>query len=202
MIVAGGSGARFGRPKQFECLRGRRVIDWSIESLRQACGGVVVVVPADAIDDGYERADAVVVGGADRSASVRSGLAALPTDATHVLVHDGARPLATAELAARVVAALAAGAEAVVPVVPVVDSLRTTASEPVDRTGYVAVQTPQGFAVESLRTAHAAGLSATDDATLFHELGVPVVHVDGESTNLKITDPHDLAVAEVLFDAR
>ncbi len=199
VIVAGGSGSRFGRPKQFEPLRGRRVVDWSVAALGRCCAGVVVVVPAEDLDREYG-ADRVVAGGADRSASVRSGLDALPPEATHVLVHDGARPLVPDEVVRRVLAALVDGAPAVVPVVPVTDSLRTTGGESVDRSRFVAVQTPQGFELATLRRAHDGDRSASDDATLVTELGIEVRHVDGAARNLKITEPHDLAVAEVLLD--
>ncbi|MEL7157430.1 MAG: 2-C-methyl-D-erythritol 4-phosphate cytidylyltransferase [Actinomycetota bacterium] len=202
VIVAGGSGSRFGRRKQFEPLRGRRVIDWSLDTLASACAGVVLVVPADRLDDHFEGATAVVAGGADRSASVRAGLERLPAEATHVLVHDGARPLVSRPLVDRILGALADGAPGVVPVVAVTDSLRTVDSCPVDRSGFVAVQTPQGFELATLRSAHASARPASDDATLLHELGVEVRHVEGDAINLKVTEPHDLAVAEALFDAR
>lgn len=202
VVVAGGAGSRFGRRKQFEPMRGRRVIDWSIDALASTCAGLVVVVPADRADDGFDGATTVVAGGDDRAASVRAGLDRLPDEATHVLVHDGARPLVSKAVVQRVLDALADGAVGVVPVVGVSDSLRTIDSRPVDRSGFVAVQTPQGFEVATLRAAHAAGRPATDDATLLHELGLEVTHVEGDVTNIKITEPHDLTVAEALFDAR
>ncbi|MEM7341377.1 MAG: 2-C-methyl-D-erythritol 4-phosphate cytidylyltransferase [Actinomycetota bacterium] len=202
LVVAGGSGARFGRPKQFEPLGDRRVVDWAVDSLTSACAGVVVVVPADMVDAiDVPAATLVVAGGADRSASVRAGLATLGPDATHVLVHDAARPLASTDLVATVIAALADGAPGVVPVVPVTDSLRSVDGRSVDRDGFVAVQTPQGFDLATLRTAHARGASASDDATLLDELGVQVRHVSGEATNFKVTQPHDLAVARAVLDA-
>jgi 2-C-methyl-D-erythritol 4-phosphate cytidylyltransferase len=209
VVVAGGGGSRFGGLKQFALLDGRRVIDWSIEALAPACIGLLVVVPPDHLDEVANRPDlaaaselVVVAGGATRSESVRAALAALDPSATHVLVHDAARPLVSAALVQRVCAALAAGARSVIPVVPVTDSLRTIDGEPVDRSQLVAVQTPQGFEVDVLRAAHRQSGTATDDASLLHALGVAVAHVEGESTNLKITDPHDLRVAEVLLHER
>ncbi len=200
VVVAGGSGARYGGLKQLEALRGRRVLDWSIASLDELCGGVVVVVPPSVVSglDVGPRVT-VVAGGTTRSASVRAGLAAVPAEATHVLVHDAARPLATPELSQRVVAALAEGASGAVPVVAVADSLRTVEGEPVDRSRFVAVQTPQGFEIEALRRAHQGDDVASDDASLVDRLGLEVVHVEGETTNFKITQPHDLQVAEVLL---
>lgn len=203
VLVAGGTGTRYGRLKQVEPLCGRRVLDWSVDALRSACSGVVVVVPAGLVDEIIvPSADRVVGGGSDRSASVRAGLAAVSRAATHVLVHDAARPLASAVLVARVVAALEEGATAVVPVVPVSDSLRTVEGEPVDRSRFVAVQTPQGFSIDALRSVHASGSSATDDASLLSHAGFEVRHVEGEASNLKITESHDLRLAEVLLDAR
>lgn len=201
VVVAGGAGTRYGRMKQLEPLSGRRVIDWSVAALRPLCGGIVVVLPSDLVGEvDLPEADRIVAGGADRSASVRAGLAAVAPETSHVLVHDAARPLASTDLVERVLAALGEGAHGVVPVVAVSDSLRTVDGEPVDRSRYVAVQTPQGFEVEALRSAHASGLSATDDASLLDLAGYAVRHVAGEQTNLKITEPHDLRLAEVLFD--
>lgn len=203
VVVAGGGGSRYGGPKQFELLAGRRVLDWSIAALTPVCGGVVVVVPAPVLAGLHLPPGVIAVaGGHTRSDSVRAGLGALPAEASHVLVHDAARPLATVEVVARVCDALAAGAVAAVPVVPVTDSLRTVEGRPVDRGGLVAVQTPQGFRVDVLRTAHGSGDTATDDATLVDRLGLTVVHVEGDPANMKITAPHDLRIAEVLLHDR
>jgi len=137
---------------------------------------------------------------------VRAGLAAVPGEPDAILVHDAVRPLATPELAARVLAAVAGGADGAVPSVPVVDTLkrvdgsRVTAT--VDRSELVAVQTPQAFRTEVLRRAHAAGGDATDDAGLVEAAGGTVVVVEGERDNLKVTWPEDLAVAEALLAAR
>lgn len=200
VVVAGGTGSRYGRLKQLDLLADRRVLDRSVEALAEVCDGVVAVAPGALVETlDVSAADVVVAGGVSRSESVRAGLAALGPDVTHVLVHDAARPLVSRALIERVVAALADGALGVVPVVAVTDSLRTTRGTPVDRANLVAVQTPQGFDLEVLRRAHASHASASDDATLLHDLGVAVVHVDGETTNMKITEPHDLEIAEVLL---
>ncbi|MEE1565192.1 MAG: 2-C-methyl-D-erythritol 4-phosphate cytidylyltransferase, partial [Acidimicrobiales bacterium] len=147
---------------------------------------------------GIDMVAAVVAGGATRSASVRAGLAVVPGDASIVLVHDGARPLASRGLFAAVVAAVRNGADAVVPGVPVSDSLRRVEGA-VDRTGMFAVQTPQGFPAATLRAAHAGGGDASDDATLVESNGGRVVVVEGEADNLKITRPVDLLVARELL---
>ncbi len=178
------------------------MVDFSIDAARSVSDGVVLVVSADAADDVEPAVDAVVVGGATRSESVRAGLAAVPDDAQVVLVHDAARPVAGHGVFRAVVDAVLAGADAAVPVVPVTDSLRTVEGRPVDRSGLVAVQTPQGFQVDVLRSAHGEGDTATDDASLVDRLGFTVVHVEGDPTNMKITAPHDLRLAEVLLHDR
>lgn len=199
VVVAAGTGSRFGRPKQLAALGDRRVIDWSVAAVAGVSAGVVAVGPPELEWSSSLAVDELVPGGATRSESVRAGLAAVPPSASHILVHDAARPLATAALVERVVGALRAGASAAVPVVSVTDTLRTVDGCPFDRDRLVAVQTPQGFEAEILRRAHGEGVEATDDATIVEALGVTVAHVAGSPTNLKITFPHDLAVAEALL---
>jgi 2-C-methyl-D-erythritol 4-phosphate cytidylyltransferase len=191
IVVAAGSGARFGGAKQYERLGDRRVLDWSLATARRACDGVVLVVAPSRADDA-EDADRIVVGGATRSASVRAGLAAVPADVDIVLVHDAARPLASAGLFAAVIDAVRAGADAAVPAVPVVDTLRHRDGGTVDRGSLVAVQTPQGFPAGVLRAAHLSEPEATDDASLVEAAGGRVVLVDGEPENRKVTTSDDL----------
>lgn len=197
IVVAAGSGSRFGRPKQFELVAGRRVLDHAVATAARNSDGVVVVVPATMLAQhgSVEGAAAVVAGGASRSESVRCGLAAVPDDVEVVLVHDAARPLASDELFRRVAQAVGSAA-AVVPVVAVVDTIRDRSGGVVDRDRLAAVQTPQGFDARLLRAAHASGPEATDDATLVEAAGGTVALVDGERTNLKITEPGDLATVE------
>ena len=203
IVVAGGSGTRFGRPKQYATLGGRRVLDWALAGARAACQGVVLVVPPPDVGRlASSIADAVVGGGATRSDSVRAGLAAVPEGVEVIVVHDAARPLASADLWLAVLAAVAAGADAAVPAVRVTDTIKrvagSTVVETVDRSQLVAVQTPQAFRAGPLRAAHAHAGDATDDAGLIEAAGGRVVTVPGEPHNLKITDPADLDVAEVL----
>lgn len=195
VVVAAGGGTRFGGAKQYAPLGDRRVLDWSLAGARAAGDGVVLVVPPDRAGAPEPGADAVVVGGATRSASVRAGLAAVPGDAAVVVVHDAARPVAGPPLYAEVVAAVRAGAAAAVPGVPVVDSVRRRDGAAVDRDELVAVQTPQAFAAAALRAAHASGAEASDDATLVERAGGKVVVVPGDPANLKLTHPADLDVA-------
>ncbi len=202
VVVAGGGGTRFGGAKQYVELAGRRVLDWSVTAARSVSDGVVVVVPADDEGQAVTGADAVVAGGPTRAASVRNGLAAVPDRAGIVLVHDAARPAASAALFRAVVDAVRAGAVAVVPGVPVTDSLRRRTGGAVDRDDLVAVQTPQGFDAAVLRSAHAAGLDATDDATVVEAAGGTVEIVPGETTNLKLTHPDDRAALERTLQAQ
>lgn len=193
IIVAAGSGTRFGRLKQLDPLGSKRVLDWAIDAM-DCPGRSIVVVPADQIERVGLPDQIVVAGGSSRSASVRAGLAALPDSATHVLVHDGARPLTPGAVVRRVAEALQ-GADGVIPVVPVTDTLRRRDGTTVDREDLVAVQTPQGFSVAALAKAHASLPEATDDAALVADVGGVVVHVAGDEVNLKITVPADLVVA-------
>ena len=197
VVVAAGGGNRFGARKQYEALGGRRLVDWSLEAARACCDGVVLVVPADRAGDDEPLADAVVAGGATRSASVRAGLAAVPADAGVVVVHDAARPRAGAELFARVIDAVVGGADGAVPGVGVVDTVKQvdsdgTVTATLDRSTLVAVQTPQAFRAYMLRRAHASAADATDDAALVEAIGGRVVVVPGDPANRKITTPDDL----------
>ncbi len=205
MVVAGGSGDRFGGPKQFAEIDGRAVLDWSAAAARQAVDGVVIVIPSDALRGSGEvapfrhLADAVVEGGATRAGSVRAGLAAVPDEVDIVVVHDAVRPLATPALFEEVIAAVAGpdGAAGAVPVLPVTDTVKqvsgTTVVTTMDRSTLVTVQTPQAFRAAVLRKAHADQADATDDAGLLEAMGEVVVTVPGEAGNIKVTEPGDLA---------
>jgi 2-C-methyl-D-erythritol 4-phosphate cytidylyltransferase len=205
IVVAAGSGSRFGAPKQFEKLGDRRVLDWSLLAAAHRADGIVLVVAGaqrDAV--AAELADGqgklvVVAGGATRSASVRAGLAAVPATARVIVVHDAARPLATVELFDAVIDAVESGAAASVPGVPVVDTIRHVEGGVVDRRALVAVQTPQAFAADALRSAHRDNDDASDDASLVEAAGGKVVIVPGDPTNLKITSPADLVAARALL---
>lgn len=210
-------GTRLGvrEPKAFVTVAGATLLDRSVAAARASgvVDQVVVIVPPDRLDQ--VRADyppggspevTVVAGGAERSDSVRAGLAAADDGTDLVLVHDAARALTPPEMFRRVVTALTDGAEAVVPGLQVADTLKR-----VDHTGLVlgtpdrselrAVQTPQGFSAVLLRRAHRDGADATDDAGLIEELGIAVQVVPGDHRAFKITTPFDLEVARLLLDA-
>jgi 2-C-methyl-D-erythritol 4-phosphate cytidylyltransferase len=203
VIVAAGWGERFGGPKQFSDLGGARLVDHAVATASQACDAVVLVVP-DAGDWQGAEVTALATGGASRAESVRAGLGAVPLGAEIVVVHDAARPLASAELFHAVIGAVRDGADGAVPGLAVADTLkrvddvRVTAT--VDRVGLVAVQTPQAFAAATLRAAHATGADATDDAALVEEIGGTVVVVPGDPRNLKVTGPADLMIAAALLE--
>src|SRR5687767_3547125 len=124
IVVAGGSGERFGQRKQYLALGGERVLDWALRSAADHTDGVVLVVPADAVGEPEPLAAGVVAGGATRSDSVRAGLAAVPADAETIVVHDAARPVPMPGIWERVLAAVEAGADAAVPAVALADTLR------------------------------------------------------------------------------
>lgn len=201
VIVAGGSGQRFGGPKQFRELGGRPVVEWAVAAAAAVSDGVVLVVPAEHATGAAPAGVAqMVAGGASRSESVRCGLAVVPESAEVICVHDAARPFASSELFSRVVAALVDGVVAAIPGMAVADTIKR-----VDRTGRVlatpprdelrAVQTPQAFVASVLRAAHAGGAEGTDDAALVEAAGGYVVVVDGEPDNRKITTPDDFVWA-------
>ena len=206
VVLAAGGGTRFGAHKQFASLGGRAVVAWSVVSAQSAADGVVLVLPAGHRDEtsGEELhgADVAVTGGATRAESVRAGLAAVPQDADIVVVHDGVRPLASPALFRTVIDAVRSGADAVVPGLAVVDTLKRVAGDvvvdTVARDDLVAVQTPQAFRAHVLRRAHEGEPDATDDAALVEALGTTVRVVPGDPRNVKVTTPADLEIAQSL----
>ncbi len=196
IVVAAGAGRRFGRAKHEVDLAGKPLWRWARDCLADAGAGEVVVVGS--VPGG-------VPGGERRRDSVAAGLARVPGDVDHVLVHDAARPLATAVLAGRVLDRLRAGdVEGVVPALLLRDAVKHVESDLVvgtaDRSGLAAVQTPQGFVADALRSAHAADdADAGDDAELVERAGGRVATVPGEPANLKVTFPDDLAVVASLL---
>ncbi|MFG1784784.1 2-C-methyl-D-erythritol 4-phosphate cytidylyltransferase [Rhodococcus oryzae] len=210
LVPAAGRGERLGEgiPKAFVTLRGVSMLRLAVEGLIESgvVDRVVVIVPADRIDS--VRAELpegvdVVAGGAERTDSVRAGLAAAG-DADLLLVHDAARALTPPPLIARVVAELRAGRDAVVPALPVSDTIKTVdllgaVTGTPERSELRAVQTPQGFTADLLRRAYAAADSlATDDAGLVERIGGRVRTIVGDPLAFKITTPLDLALARAL----
>jgi 2-C-methyl-D-erythritol 4-phosphate cytidylyltransferase len=201
IIVAAGSGQRFGGPKQFAHLDDGTVLDHAVAVAERVVDGVVLVVPAD-----RTAGVNVVPGGATRSESVRCGLARVPMDADIVVVHDGARPFASEDLYRLVIAAVRDGADGAIPGVPVTDTVKVvddakTVVQTLDRSVLVTVQTPQAFRADALRSAHARGDDTTDDAALVEHAGGRVVVVPGEPENRKITVADDLTWARERLEA-
>lgn len=214
VIVAAGSGSRLGadRPKAFVTVGGATLLEHSLDTVLAAGADcVAVVVPEDLVDEATEIADlvcgcgcaeiTVVPGGAERTDSVRAGLAAIDPGCDILLVHDAARCLTPAAVFERVIAAVASGAAGAVPGIPVVDTVKTIDARGVitgtpDRSLLRAIQTPQGFAAGVLREAYRSGVNATDDAALVELLGHDVVVVDGDALAFKVTAPEDLERAE------
>ena len=180
-------------------------MEWSIDAARSCVDGVVLVVPPERLEDAavHGEADVIVSGGATRSQSVRNGIAAIPKDATVIVIHDAARPLASAELFASVVAKVRSGSAAAIPGAPVTDTIKRVDGDQVyetlDRSLLVSVQTPQAFDAATLIHAHADGGEATDDAALVEAMGIAVAVVPGEVLNKKITDVADLELFEALM---
>ena len=210
IVAAAGAGNRFGGAKQFSPLGDRCVLDWVVQGAVRWCEGIVVVLPSARVagEHAWRPSDlpvggsgqvVVVEGGVLRSDSVRRGLSRVPDDAEIVLVHDGARPLATDGVFERVIQAVRAGADAAIPVIDVTDTIRWRGGGTADRRELAAVQTPQAFRAGALRAAHVGGADATDDAILVEVSGGAVAMVEGDRRNLKITEPHDLVAAEALL---
>ncbi|MET8294705.1 MULTISPECIES: 2-C-methyl-D-erythritol 4-phosphate cytidylyltransferase [unclassified Streptomyces] len=230
VIPAAGRGVRLGpgAPKALRALGGTPMLVHAVRAMaRSRAVSVVVVVapPADATEVRHlldehplsDRTEILVVPGGDtRQESVRAGLDALPADVTSVLIHDAARPLVPVDTVDAVVEAVRDGAPAVVPALPLADTVkevepgRPGEPEPVlgtpERSRLRAVQTPQGFDLKTLRHAHetiaVAGEGATDDAGLVERTGVTVVVVPGHEEAFKVTRPLDLVLAEAVLARR
>jgi len=214
VVTAAGSGERLGAgiPKAFVELGGSTMLERAVDGLIASgvVARVVVAAPADRVDETKLLLDgraAVVEGGAERPETVRRALDAIG-DPEFVLVHDAARPLTPVEQIQRVVAALRDGLRAVIPVLPVTDTIKAVDANGVvlgtpERSGLRAVQTPQGFETALLRRAYdrSGGAVVTDDASLVEYLGTPVHTVDGDTMAFKITTPLDLQLARALLDA-
>jgi 2-C-methyl-D-erythritol 4-phosphate cytidylyltransferase len=213
VVPAAGSGERLaaGAPKAFVELGGRPMLEWALGGLRESgvVDSIVVAVPPGRTDEAklVFGSDAIIVeGGANRTESVRLGLNAV-NSADFVLVHDAARALTPPSLIVRVVRALQAGHPAVVPVLPLKDTIKAVDANGVvtatpERAGLRAVQTPQGFHADLLRRAYAHAGEFTDDASIVEHIGGQIQTVDGDPLAFKITTPMDLLLAEAVLSGR
>jgi len=193
IVVAGGSGSRFGGQKNKQTLDGVELWQRCVNAFHAA--GIKHVVVVGDVPGG-------IPGGSRRRDSVARGLAEVPDDVDWVLIHDAARPLVTPELIERVLARVLIGdIDGAIPAIPVTDTLKRVRGESVvttvDRADLVAVQTPQAFRLSVLKAAHDSdNTEATDDAALVERANGTVVHMMGDPTNIKITYREDLRVAE------
>jgi 2-C-methyl-D-erythritol 4-phosphate cytidylyltransferase len=205
IVLAAGTGARFGGEKQFSDVAGQRLVDLAVETATSACDGVVLVLPGDRVWDGPP-VDATVRGGPDRRTSVRNGLSAIPHDEGVVVVHQAANPLASQQLIERLVAAVRAGAPAAVPGLRPADVVRRVADgvagDLLGRDELVLVQTPAAFRIEVLRTAHAAAVVAVEDTALVSAAGYDVHVLPGDPRNVHVATPEDLEVVRALLLTR
>ncbi len=207
IVVAAGSGSRFGSRKQFlELTPGKWMLDFAVETARRVSGEVIVVVPADAVVETKSRYQGVKVtaGGISRSDSVRRALPLVNFETCRwVLVHDGARPLASEDLFLRVIGCLQDGANAVVPGMQMADTIKRVEEgmvrETLNREEFCRIQTPQGFELSDLLTAYEGDLEGTDDASLFEQLGISVMVVEGEEANIKVTNPSDMSIVRTFL---
>jgi 2-C-methyl-D-erythritol 4-phosphate cytidylyltransferase len=230
LIPAAGSGKRMGsewlrlgkaeRNKLLMDLLGQPVLAWTLraaEAARSIAWIGIIGQPIDFPDFqqilnrlNLTKPVQLIQGGSTRQESVYKGLQALPEAADRVLIHDGARCLATPELFDRCAASLdqydgMVAAVTVKDTIKVVDDAMCIRDTP-DRSNLWAAQTPQGFSVPLLKKCHAEGKAqgweVTDDAALFERCGLPVYIVPGEETNLKVTTPVDLAIAQFILQGR
>ena len=220
LIAAAGSGRRMGatRNKLLLPLSGQPVLAWTLQAALEAASIDWIGIIGLEIDrseilalvEDAPKPIAWIAGGDSRQESVERGLAGLPDQARHVLIHDGARCLASPELFNRCAEAVLGG-KAVIAATPVTDTIKQ-----VDESGFIkatpnraelwAAQTPQAFSVDELRQGHrearAKGWTVTDDASLYERLGWPVKVLDAGPSNIKVTTPFDLTVAAAVLAER
>jgi 2-C-methyl-D-erythritol 4-phosphate cytidylyltransferase len=217
LVPAAGLGTRLGggKPKALRQVAGESLVVHAVRRVQAAPSVGLVVVAAPVGELGMlpglgmlSGPVTVVPGGATRQASVAAALAAVPDRYQIILIHDAARALAPTALVESVAAQVRAGRDAVIPVLPVVDTIKEVAVAgqvvgTVDRSVLRVVQTPQGFRRAVLVAAHAAAVDEhTDDAGMVEKLGVPVHTVPGDEAAFKITRPMDLVLAEALLASR
>jgi 2-C-methyl-D-erythritol 4-phosphate cytidylyltransferase len=222
LIPAAGMGKRMGSDcnKLFLAIKGKPILAWTLLAAEAAHSIEwigIIIQPTDRL--GVEKLldqlsitkpITVILGGDTRQASVYNGLQSLPLSAEKVLIHDGARCLSSADLFDRCTLALT-DCDGFVAAIPVKDTIKVvndqlTVTNTPDRSQLWAAQTPQGFRTQLLKDCHdqgrKLGWEVTDDAALFERCGLPVKIVMGEESNLKITTPADLPIAEFILQQR
>jgi 2-C-methyl-D-erythritol 4-phosphate cytidylyltransferase len=214
IVVAAGAGRRFGSAKQFALLRGKEVLEWSLQAIagHPEVNEIILVLPAEESGARYRerwsQIAAVVPGGERRQDSVARGFDRVkPGPAGLVLVHDGVRPLVSREVVSRVIAKVEETGAAVA-AVPVEDTIKEAAGgfvvRTLERDSLQRSQTPQAFRYEvlgeALRRAREDGYYGTDEAALVERTGHPVAAVPGDPRNIKITTAADLKIAEAWLE--
>lgn len=214
VVLAAGASTRMGlgvdRPKQFLDLRpGERIVDRVVRTAAAVAEWVGVVLPPDTGWDGM-RVDAVLTGGPDRAGSVAAGVAAVPAEAEIVLIHSASHPLASVDLARRVLDEVLAGADGVMPLLPAADTIKRREPDgsltTVGRDGLGSAQAPMAYRRTMLDAAFDAagdtgadgGGPPVDESLLVEAIGGRVIGIDGEPTNLHVTDPASLEVVRHL----
>jgi 2-C-methyl-D-erythritol 4-phosphate cytidylyltransferase len=220
LIAAAGSGRRMGatRNKLLLPQSGQPVLAWTLEAALEAKSIHWIGIIGQELDrseilalaEGAPKPIAWIAGGDSRQESVEGGLAGLPDQAQHVLIHDGARCLASPDLFNRCSDAVRGG-KAVIAATPVTDTIKRVNESGLitatpNRAELWAAQTPQAFSVDELRKGHrearANGWTVTDDASLYERLGWPVHVLDAGPSNIKVTTPFDLTVAAAVLAER
>jgi len=202
VVYAAGSGQRFGGLKQFERIGESRLVDRCIAALAPVCDHLVVVLPGS-VEWSGRAVSAVVAGGATNPDSVRAGVAAVPDDATVIVLHSPSHPLASPTLARRVVEHLATGVDGACPVAPIHDALRRLDDaddivEAVSNRHVVSVQMPLAFRADVLRNALALDNSDRDAQTIVERYGARIGTIAGEPTNIHVTTRAELEMARQL----
>ena len=216
IVLAAGQGTRLAStlncPKQFLTYKDAPLYWQSVTKMAKCAllEGIVIALPPKDLEEEEQRVAKLALdlgvmvktcaGGLRRQDSVCAALKVLPTLTKFVVIHDAARPFATTNLTYQICQKLLAGSEAVIPGLPVTDTIKVCAEQKVvqtlERDKLYAIQTPQGFCLEPLRAAHenllAKGIDVTDDAKAMELMGIPVDIILGEETNIKITNPKDL----------
>jgi len=209
IIAAGGSGKRMGQRKQFLPLAGRSVLEWTISAFKNVPGisEIILVVSPDDLDRAKNLSAKITASGAERQDSVKNGMKLVAPDTDIVVVHDGARPLITADIIEKAIKEAMEYGACVVGV-PVKDTIKRVGDDlfvegTVDRDNLWQAQTPQAFKYEIItRALKKAKAKMTDDAKLVEDLKIKVKMVLGSYENIKITTPEDLAIAEEILRRR
>ena len=211
IIVAGGKGSRMAaaQPKQFLPLKGKSILQHSIEAFHKVdpTYKYIIVLPEEHIAYWQNHCEikkfriphTVIKGGEERFYSVKNALSGIPENAI-ALIHDGVRPLVGKQTIKRVIEKVKTDGNAI-PIMPIVESVRRvnrTGSESVDRKNLFTVQTPQGFKGDIIKKAYNQNFDAlfTDDASVVERMGITIHTVEGNRENIKITEPFDLKLAE------